>query len=97
MSIEQDIVKTIMKSTFNKKLPEFIDRAKFLEKRLKEGEQLFFQLTEYKAFITDYSYYIGLDLHKRGIEPRTVIFIGGDGKLRYEKDLFKDYKPIQNI
>jgi len=40
MSIEENITEALEKFTFNKRLPEFIDMAKYLEARLKEGEHL---------------------------------------------------------
>lgn len=91
-------MEAIKKFTFNKKLPEFIDRAKFLEERLKEGQKLFIAISKHNLLPILYEYSIYLELHELGKYPRRMIYIDGLGKLRIDKkerDLFKDYKPSQ--
>jgi len=95
MPIEEDIRKALEKFTFNKKLPEFIDRAKYLEERLKEGEHLLVKIGKLETFDpTPYIVYnIFLELHKTKGKPRKVITINRLGDLKYKNDLFKDYRP----
>jgi len=96
MSIEEDIIGAIKRFTFNKKLPEFIDRAKYLEERLKEGENLSVRIGKHGTFgPTSYNVYtISLELHKTEGKLRRVVRIDSLGNLKYRIDLFKDYKSL---
>ncbi len=93
MPIEKDIIEAIKKFTFNKKLPEFIDMAKHLEGRLKEGENLSVRIGKLRTF-GPICYTIYLELQKTKGKPRRVIRIDSSGDLKYRANLFKDYKPL---
>jgi len=99
MPIEEDIIEKIKRFAFNKKLPEFIDRAKYLEGRLKEGEGLLVR----KGWLKTRGptcwnpCIIYLELHKPEGKPKRkrVVTIHCSGEeLTYNVDLFKDYKPL---
>ena len=90
MPIEEDIKKAIKKFTFNKNLLEFIDRAKYLEERLKEGENILVKLDEHKLSGIEFIY---LELHKTEGKPEKVASLNCLG-IRYKFDLFKDYRPL---
>ncbi len=94
MPIEETIIETVKRFTFDEKLPEFIDRAKYLEERLKEGQKIFVEIKGDKAPLHIYA--IHLEIHELGEYPRKIIYIDTLGKLRInkkERNLFKDYKP----
>ena len=96
MPIEEDIRKALERLIFNKKLPEFIDRAKYLEERLEEGEHLLIKIGKLETFDpTLYIVYnIFLELHTTKGKPRKVITIDPLGDLKYRNDLFKGYRPL---
>ena len=95
MPIEEDIRKALEKFTFNKNLPEFIDRAKFLAGRLKEGEKLLAGLDKFGLtgphYLTDHIY---LDLNRREGRRQRVATIDCLGEIRYREDIFQDYKSL---
>jgi len=90
MPIEEDIKEAIKKFTFHKNLLEFIDRAKYLEERLKEGENILVKLDEHKLSGIEFIY---LELHNKEGKPRRVATLNCLG-IRYKSDLFKDYRPL---
>ncbi|GAH66165.1 unnamed protein product [marine sediment metagenome] len=90
MPIEKDIIEKIKRFTFNKNLLEFIDRAKYLEERLKEGENILVKLDEHKLSGIEFIY---LELHKTEGKPEKVVSLNCLG-IRYKSDFFKDYKPL---
>jgi len=90
MPIEKDIRESIKKFTFHKNLLEFIDRAKYLEERLKEGEDILVKLDEHKLSGIEFIY---LELHKTEGKPKKVVTLNCLG-ITYSVDLFKDYRPL---
>ena len=93
MSIEEDINEAIKKLTFFKNLPEFKDRAKYLEERLKEGESLLIKVDEHKLtgpadYTADFIY---LEFYKAEEKPEKVLSLNCLGDVLYGMDLFKDY------
>lgn len=93
MPIEEDIRKAIEKVSFNKKLLEkFIDMSKYLEGRLKEGEDLFPGL-KLSGSALGAANFIYLELHNKEGEPRRVVTLDCLGDITYSDDLFKDYRP----
>ena len=98
MTIEEDINEALKKLSLFKKLPEFIDKAKYLEGRLKKGERLSIRRDEFKlvdptGHIVDYIY---LELRKKGEEPEEILTLTclGDMIGAYE-NFFEDYRPPQ--
>lgn len=93
MPIEEDIRESIRKLTFLKNLPEFTDRAKHLEERLKSGEKLLVVLDEYQLvgpanYTADFIY---LEFYKAEGKPEKVLSINCLGDVLYKGGLFEDY------
>ena len=96
MPIEEDIRESIQKFTFNKNLPEFIDMAKYLEGRLKEGENLLIGVDE-RELIGPANYtadFIYLELQKTEGKPGRVATLNCLGDITYNVYIFKDYRPL---
>lgn len=97
MPIEEDISEASKKLTFFKNLPEFIDRAKYLERRLKEGEKLLFGVDKFE--IRDPSQetadFIYLDIKRTEgkLKRERVVTFTCLGDMIYKTDIFKDYRP----
>ena len=92
MPVEKEIRKATKKFELKKNIPEFIDRAKFLEERLKKGEKLSIEVSE-DELVGPASYTVHLELHKKGEKPERVANLGCLGRMSYRFDLFKDYNP----
>ena len=93
MPIEKDVRRAIEKFTFNKSLPEFIDRAKFLEERLKEGEKLSVGIDKFGfSDAPKATNFVYLELQKTEGKQRVAI-LSHVGEIAYITDIFKDYKP----
>jgi len=99
MSIEKEIRKKIKKaffcprketerSRFNKELPEFIDKAKFLEEKLKPGEKLPVGVEKNELFSST-PYAIYLELHKKGEKPERVLVLNCLGGISYQFKYFQ--------
>lgn len=94
MSIEEEINEAVKKFMFNKRLPEFIDRAKYLEKKLKKGEYLLVKegKSEHSGGqrVPDIVDFIYLKLYR----PREIVdalSLDCLGDLSWNKNLFKYY------
>lgn len=96
MSIEKDIKETLKKLTFFKNLPEFTDRAKFLEGRLKEGESLSVGVDELQLIgpARETADFIYLELHRTEGKPERAVTLDCLGGMTYIVDIFKDYRPL---
>jgi hypothetical protein len=95
MTIEEDVEKRIKKFAFFNNLPEFIDRAKFLEGRLKKGKSLLIGVSkrELKGSSDSLDYiYFGVYTEEKFIEAITLDCLG---RMAYNADFFKDYKPLK--
>jgi len=103
MSIEEDIKKAAGKlesnknfdnEEFNKDLPEFIDRAKYLKRRLKKRERLSVGVDKFGlhnfSMDTDFIY---LELHKTEGKQKMVA-LSCLGELAYIVDFFKNFRPL---
>ena len=93
MPIEENIRKALKKVSFNKNLPEFIDRAKYLEEKLKEGENLLIGL-KLSGSALGAANFIYLELHNKEGEPKRVVTLDCLGDITYSVDIFKDYRPL---
>ena len=97
MPIEKLIKETIEIFTFNKRLPEFIDMAKYLEGRLKKGECLLVKVDEHQLVgpakhTVDFIY---LDIQKRGgRKPERAATLNCLGDITYNANIFKGYRPL---
>ena len=92
MSKEKDIKKVIKR--LDKNLLEFIDRAKYLEGRLKEGESLLDGIDELKLgnHIPDTARVIYLEIHRTKGRSERVATINCLGEMTYRIDIFKNYR-----
>lgn len=90
MPIEEDIKEAFRTLTFHKNLLKFIDRAKYLEERLKEGEKLSIGVDERKFSGVEFIY---LELHKTEGKPEKVATLNCLG-ITYQRDIFKYYGPL---
>jgi len=89
MPIEKQIKETIKRFTFNKKLFEFINRAKHLERKLKEGEGLLVGVDEKELsgpapYTVDFIY-VELQI---GAKRERVLTLDCLGDITYKQDLF---------
>lgn len=94
MPIEENITKAIKRFIFNKKLPKFIDMAKYLERRLKEGENLLVGVGEHEIKYHSDVDFIYLELHNTEGKSERVVTLNCLGDITYEVDIFKDYRPL---
>ncbi|TET77437.1 MAG: hypothetical protein E3J41_07110 [Candidatus Cloacimonadota bacterium] len=94
MSRKEDIKKVIKR--LDKNLLEFIDRAKYLKGRLKEGESFLDGIDEPKLgnYIPDTARVIYLEIHRTKGRSERVATINCLGNITYSVDIFKDYRPL---
>lgn len=92
--LESEIEKAAQRLTFTRMLPEFIDRAKYLEGKLQEGERLEVEMTEVEIgrAKTNMDVLI-LKLYGREDEPIRAVSLSGLG-ISYFDYLFTDYRPL---
>lgn len=92
MPIEKDINEAIEKNfpeiDKTKSLPEFIDRAKFLEEKLKPGEKLPVGVEKNELF-SPFPYAIYLELRKKGEKPERVLVLNCLGGISYQFKYFQ--------
>ena len=94
--IEIEIEEVVQRLTFNRRLPEFIDRAKYLEGKLQEGEYLTVEMEdlELRDMARSSADRMVLDLYGRKEKPVRAVTLDSLGTISWSDDLFLDYRPI---
>jgi hypothetical protein len=96
MTIAGKIGKVARRLTFYRKLPEFIDRAKYLEGRLREGEYLTVEMEdlELTGRAKHSADMMVLDLHRKHGGTIRAISLDSLGTISWFSELFRDYRPL---
>lgn len=95
MAIEEKIIKSMKNWRFYRRLPEFLDRVRYLESKLKKEEGEYLKIVETEDY-ADYTDAIGIKLLKKGAEESAaapVLRLNCLGEMTYSMEYFKDYKP----
>lgn len=93
--LEVEIEEISQHLAFNRKLPEFIDRTRFLEERLQEGEYLKPELGELdlSGKVELVVETMVLNLYGREEEPVKALVLSSLGRILCNTNLFSDYEP----